>query len=393
MAPAIPTLPSRDDRDAPYGWITDIPPNVMIHKDRAVRMYLLNPWDLDDVPFNDRLIEYPHHSYYCNDYTERDVEWKAWQIHGGPVGYWKFLKQQQDAGEAFLCTLLPYSYRPRARYDLSLATPVLQDRYVCDSIALRDAKLALPTWIWNACNVALDGVFLSGRIPLSAKDLTSDREHAMKLAVAFFRSRHRRYAGRPNENLESSSCTIQLRQVLSEAPIAPESGSREWGTAVEGLDFVRLGTAREYYDWNAEYLERVFTAACEVVTMLGPQPQGWASARWEVYDKARPSPLRFASAYCNEAHQYSQLPGLGLHYDRATKTWSDPAAEWLGRHMSEDLRGHLRNRCAAGVAFNALLPLPGAPPSSSSSSAQRLAHAGPPNISPVYTSPSARSSA
>ncbi|KAM5536894.1 hypothetical protein V8D89_009441 [Ganoderma adspersum] len=175
-------------RDAPYGWITNIPANVVIHKERAIKMYLLNSRDLDDVPFNDRLIKQPNRSYYCNEYKERDVEWKAWQIHGGPIGYWEFLKRRLRAGRRFPCTLFPYSYRRGFRYDLRLTTPPeLQDRHVCDSIILRDMKLALPM-IWNACNVILDHVFLSGHIPLSAKDLTSDRENTMKLAVPIFRA-------------------------------------------------------------------------------------------------------------------------------------------------------------------------------------------------------------
>ena len=26
---------------------------------------------------------------YFNSYKERDVEWRAWEVHGGPIEYWK----------------------------------------------------------------------------------------------------------------------------------------------------------------------------------------------------------------------------------------------------------------------------------------------------------------
>ncbi|KAI1782096.1 hypothetical protein LXA43DRAFT_1053194 [Ganoderma leucocontextum] len=332
-----PSPASRALQDAPYGWITDIPANVTIHKDRAVRMYPLKSEDLDDVPFDDHFIEYAGH--YCNLYKERDVEWKAWEIHGGPIEYWRFLRRQLRAGKPFLCTLLPYSYRRGARYDLNLATPpALQDRYVCDSISLRDAKPFFAPWIWNACNAALDSVFLAGQIPLSAKDLTADREDAMRRAVSFVRSRRQLYTGRPEQPLESSPSITSLRQVLGQAPILPAPGSREWGTPVQGLEFICTKTPN-YYDWDTKYLERVFIAACEVLADLGPGAGGWATARWEVYEKS------------------SRLPGFGLQYDPKAKEWSDNAAGWLEGWLSSRARqGHIRSKCSVGVAFNELLP-------------------------------------
>ena len=64
---------SRDAQDGTNGWITDIPAHItvsllsihlssptvphvfQIHKERALRVYLLNAVDLDDVPFDDGL--------------------------------------------------------------------------------------------------------------------------------------------------------------------------------------------------------------------------------------------------------------------------------------------------------------------------------------------------
>ena len=184
--------------------------------------------------------------------------------------------------------LLPYGYRRGARYDLSLpAPPALQDRYVCDSIVLRDAKRALASWIWDACNEVLDGVFLDGGIPLSTKDLTQDREDAMKLAVSFFQGRRQLYAGRPDQHLGPSPCMKTLRQVLSEAPTPRKPGSKEWGAPAPGLDFSRSGTL-EFYVWDADYRVRVLDAMRGVIEELGLSAAGWASARWEVYDKVRP---------------------------------------------------------------------------------------------------------
>ena len=207
-------------------------------------------------------------------------------------------KQQLRSSRQLQCTLFPYSYRRGHRYDLALSTPPkLQDRYVCDSIVLRDAKLALPTWIWNACNTLLDQAFLRGHFPRSAKDLTSDREDAMKLAVTFFLPRHWRNIRRPLKTLGSSPCMIKLRQTLDDSPTAPAPGSQTWGTTVEGLDFVRTG-GREYYDWNAGYLERVFMAACGVVAELGHGDQGWTAARWEVYAKVRLATFILLASAC-----------------------------------------------------------------------------------------------
>ena len=208
------------------------------------------------------------------------------------------LKQQIRSGRWFQSTLFPYSYRRGCRYDLRLTTPPeLQDRYVCDSIVLRDAKHAFQPWMWNACNILLDRAFLGGHFPRSAKDLTSDRENAMKLAVTFFRTGHWWNIHRPTETLRSSPCMIQLRQTLREAPKAPAPRSRTWGTTVEGLDFIRAGTC-EYYDWNAEYLERVFTAARGVVVELGVGDEGWGSARWEVHDKVRLAAFILSASTC-----------------------------------------------------------------------------------------------
>ncbi|PIL35061.1 hypothetical protein GSI_02848 [Ganoderma sinense ZZ0214-1] len=316
------------------GWITDIPAGVTVHKGRAIDLYHLHPADLDGVEFEHSF--YQKTGRYFNKYKERDVEWRAWEIHGGPIEYWKFLKREQQRRPSHeLYTIPPYSYRRRAQYDLSLLhPPTLQDRYVCDSATLRGLKASLAPWIWNACNVALDHVFLHGRIPLMSCELVSDREPAMRLALSFIHS-HPIYSERPTQPLGSSPSMTQLRAVLNQAPIAPAPGSPRWGARIDGLVFDEEGS---YYEWDRDFLERVFGAACGVVEELGTGDAGMRSARWEIYDK------------------YSESPGFGLWYDPTCHEWTDNAADWLDDRLSgEELRNHLRSTCPAGTAYNNLL--------------------------------------
>ncbi|KAM5536895.1 hypothetical protein V8D89_009442 [Ganoderma adspersum] len=162
---------------------------------------------------------------------------------------------------------------------------------------------------------------------------------------------------------------IRLRQILSEAPKVLAPGSQAWSTTVQALDLICAGT-REYYDWNMEYLEYVFMAACRVVIELGVEDERWGSACWEVYDK------------------YSQLPGRGLSYNRASKVWFYDTTTWLDSKLSdEELQGHVCSKCTAGLAFNEFLPLleaPSSPPTQPSAQAQ----AGPSTVLPNRSSSS-----
>ena len=175
----------------------------------------------------------------------------------------------------------------------------------------------------------------------------------------------------------------RLREVLREASAAPTRGSEKWGSTAQGLVFIR--TERfEFYIWGVGYLERVFTAACGMVDQLGHSATGWASARWEVYAKARHthSPLltRPCLTKCLPL-QYSRLPGIALRYDPKEKRWWDHAVDWLdGRLPSEKPKGYLRGLCPAGIAFNKLLPGTSPP---SSSSAQPAVRAGSSTVSLV----------
>ena len=180
----------------------------------------------------------------------------------------------------------------------------------------------------------------------------------MKLAVTFFSTHRQLYPGRPDEALQPSPSVKALRKVLSEAPIAPRPRSAQWGAPLQGLVFVRNETY-EYYDWNAEYLERVFAAARDIIRKHGAC-DGWAKARWEVYDKVRlatPTPVYLPMADHATWPQYSQSLPLCLRYDRDEKAWFDDAADWLdGRVPDEEMQGHIFSKCAAGIAFNKLLP-------------------------------------
>ncbi len=83
------------------------------------------------------------------------------------------------------------------------------------------------------------------------------------------------------------------------------------------------------------------------------------TARWEIYDKVRLS-RSFIGYECeyltNHTPQYLESPGFGLLYQPQATAWMDNATEWLDdKRSSEELRGHLRNKCPAGIAYNDLL--------------------------------------
>ena len=192
--------------------------------------------------------------------------------------------------------LLPTDYRVGGRYDLSLPSPPkLQDRYVCSSRVLSDAKHTLAPWIWDACNVVLDHVLLDGAIPRAPEDLTRAREDALERAVELVDSQRKLYARRPEEPLQPASsikALLGLRGILEQAPLAPVPGAALWGTPFPGLEFVHTDPEEcSYYEWDEEYLERVFSAACEVVEVLGTGRDGWRTVRWEVYNMSE-KPVR-----------------------------------------------------------------------------------------------------
>ncbi|KAM5536900.1 hypothetical protein V8D89_009447 [Ganoderma adspersum] len=291
-----PVLPKTPASDA-YRWVTGIPSNVTIHKERAVRMYLFHPSDLDGVPFNDGFN--PTTRHYFNEYKERD------RVEGLGGSRLKRAMEKSDLRS----NLLPTDYRVGARYDLPLSSPPkLQDRYVCKSRVLSDAKLALAPWIWDTCNIVLDYVLLDGAIPRAPEDLTGAREDAMERAVVFVDSQRKLYARRPEEPLQPTSsikALLRLRRVLEQAPLAPVPGTALWGTPFPGLDFIRK------------------TA---LVEDLGTGRDGWRTVRWEVYDK------------------YSQSPSFGFWYDMEEKAWIDNGTDWLDyrRHSRKELQlqGH-----------------------------------------------------
>ena len=159
---------------------------------------------------------------------------------------------------------------------------------------LRNAKATLERWVWNACNQVLDDIFLGGLFPLSPRDLAADRIDAMKLAVSFVSTHRRLYAAHPDQTLGPLPSVTALRKVLDQAPVAPKPGSSEWGTAVQGLEFI-CTEMPNYYTWDTEYLQHVFTAVCEAVGKRRCHHERWATARWEVYDKVCPTnPSLFA---------------------------------------------------------------------------------------------------
>ncbi|TFK84281.1 hypothetical protein K466DRAFT_665252 [Polyporus arcularius HHB13444] len=268
-----------------FGCDPDVAATSKIIKEDAVELYRLDDKELEGLDFERKPRE---RGGYYKQYVEREVEWRAWEKHGGPIGFWHFLKRLQeefvksDAQQKHFD--LPRSYTLRQRYDLSKPTPpVLPDRYVGTPNKLQRVKDELPAWFWIACNLELNRVLENGELPT---DIGVQRSTTMNRAAYFF-SKNPRYVGRPEQPLGAGTSLAigTLRSILRCAPSVPAEQS-EWGKPVQGLVFHRSGPEdRGCYQWGREYLDRVFGALSRLIQEAGIGDRGWRSARWEVYYK------------------------------------------------------------------------------------------------------------
>lgn len=119
-----------------------------------------------------------------------------------------------------------------------------------------------------------------------------------ELMSAFMQPSYGNYPARPDDDIRWSTITSYgLNLVLSVAPTAPQKGSENWGLPVQELDFVQVpGTRDGYYEWNDEYLERVFEKIHDLASEhgLGECDGGWQVVRWTVYDKVCPLSCRLS---------------------------------------------------------------------------------------------------
>ncbi len=151
-------------------------------------------------------------------------------------------------------------------------------------------KEAMPPWLWEACTQSLNEVYHSDLIYGRLENALSeggrwDELSPMKAALDIAPM----YPARPADPLPSSPSVDRVRAVLACAARAPEPQGAGYGKPVAGLaDLHNCWPDQvDWYDWSADYLERLFAAILEVVEEHGVGVEGWEGVRWEVYDKAR----------------------------------------------------------------------------------------------------------
>ncbi|KAI1783574.1 hypothetical protein LXA43DRAFT_321537 [Ganoderma leucocontextum] len=285
-------------------------------------------------------------------YKERDIERRAWERHGGPEAFDKYLAKWR---ESYLKKNGPRAHftQPRTYEDphgevsivsikpgISRLGPV--DPYVGRSPTLLNIKNQMAPWLWTAYNKALSAIddlnweaSAFGGPGFFMRD--KDREGPMKDALVLAPT----YPPRPTEPLPSSASMDKVRAVLAEAANLPEGGPG-WGRDdVPGLTFVSgyggAGEPFDYYEWSGDYFESLFAALIEVIDAHGLGPEGLEGIRWEVYDK------------------YVKCMHAGPHYDRGEEVWTDKAAEWLDGQFAS-VGNTCRKKCAAGRRYNDILP-------------------------------------
>ncbi len=199
---------------------------------------------------------------------------------------------------------LPFDYSPGRFYDITkdFFTPAPNHSYHRLPQAARSIYDKLGLRVYLACTEALenaewppspgdtyteevaeDGRVTSHRVPPSlARNPAAVA--ALETAVAFFAA----YPARPAKPLKSTSrpttrAINEVRAVLHQAPRAPRRRTEEWGSDNEKLEFVDEPSPG-HYEWDAEYLERVFA---KLYALIERDPSTWEGIRWEVYDAVR----------------------------------------------------------------------------------------------------------
>jgi hypothetical protein len=112
----------------------------------------------------------------------------------------------------------------------------------------------------------------------------TERARVLGLALSGNQGSLTPYPRRPSVPLASSESIDELRAVLERAPRVPEGEG--FGGDVPGM-VVDDGCWPDWdisYEWDGKYFDEVFRALIEVVKQHGVGNEGWASARWEVYD-------------------------------------------------------------------------------------------------------------
>ncbi|KAG6916581.1 hypothetical protein DXG01_006230 [Tephrocybe rancida] len=254
----------------------------------------------------------------ANLYNHREVERKAWEMHGGPDAwdvYLENLRQKPRRGNLF--------HEPETN-GVALAT----------LYAL--AKKFSQTWIWDKCIEELDRHGAEGYL----------REHYLKLALTTLPT----YPRRPSVVAAETPSVAALREILSRAPDSTDHPNME--------EFPDLGET--FHDWSSSYVTEIYNALSVVIKELGvDSPGGWHSVRWEVYDtvsKSRISTLRGCSSIYQ---QYERSMG-SIFFKPSDDIWGDSAQIWIaGKAEPGTLDHNIRSQCptGAGLAYNERLPV------------------------------------
>lgn len=138
-------------------------------------------------------------------------------------------------------------------------------------------------WVFEACEKGLN--------PHGLDPELYDCDYSVKDRLQIFPkalTELSQYPKRPLELLPPSPSVDALRTVLSEAPYMPEGGD----DGPIDMELHEDGASGDmWYTWSKAYTDRLFIALAEVIRAHGVGEDGWKSARWEVYDKVRPSSL------------------------------------------------------------------------------------------------------
>ncbi|KAF5318160.1 hypothetical protein D9619_012119 [Psilocybe cf. subviscida] len=304
-----------------------------ITKTAAMSEYHLSAADLEGLTYERKLSNRMGFARPMQLYTERDVEQRAWEKHGGPEGFESFLKDKREkfyqkngyhSGKFFP---QPHAYMPTAppaqlvdsvvdqsssspesavafthhMNDPTTPTPVLYDM---KQVMVRDGK----EWLWDRLHHCFNvqGTHYAGH--------NEDRrlENVITAAMPDFVMRYDR---RPEpDHVDTSPSFTSLRDVLSRAARYYKDSYEYEGLHVQYDPFK--------VDWTREYYGEVYIALSKITEEHGVS--GWKKARWLVYDKYTECKLG-KIRYFQESKQAS--PNFGKWI------WQDGAGFWL--HASE----------------------------------------------------------
>ncbi|KAJ7769964.1 hypothetical protein B0H16DRAFT_1776966 [Mycena metata] len=284
---------------------------------QALKCYKLDPSDLEGL--------------VCIESPERDVERAAWKKYGGPAGFASHLEKgcNDTSSAPPLYTWEPL-FTAASAYHKKISTPVslpsfaeIYQHFPTQLGILEQTFISIKCqWLWDAAMRVLS-------FPVNISDSQwSHLTEAEKLAalselLPFARTYPRRPASLP----PASPSFNMFREVLKR----PNMRAR--------LVLFECFGGRRLWCWDANYMNELFAALIGIIEEHGCGEEGWASARWEVYD----------------AHS-TQLDGLAYRNRR----WYDGASDWLRGNM--DLPGEHAmttrqdNMSAFGRWYNSLLP-------------------------------------